>query len=109
MLYKNCLPPIDFGLSAANLVLKLLAEQKLAQVNIKYIINSGMELLNNAINVYLQEAIRLIVERKFDPMLSLSSLLDCKATPFAKLAVTSLHKTNILLSSLVSSDYIFAY
>jgi hypothetical protein len=73
------------GLSSANFVLKLLAEQKLTQVNIQYIMTAGTELLNNAIKANLQEAIRLIVENKFDPMSALSSLLDCKETPFAQL------------------------
>jgi hypothetical protein len=96
------------GLSAANFVLKLLAEQKLTQVNIQYIMNAGTELLNKAINANLQEAIRLIVERKLDPMSALSSLLDCKATPFAQLSNQST-QNKYLLRTLVSSDYLFAY
>ncbi len=86
-------PTIDLGLSAANFVLKLLAEQKLTQVNIQYIMTAGTELLNNAIKANLQEAVRLIVENKLDPMSALSSLLDCKATPFAQLNHQSLSHT----------------
>jgi hypothetical protein len=46
-------------------------------------------LLHKAINTNLQEAIRLIVESKLDSMSALSSLLDCKATPFAQLSSQS--------------------
>ncbi len=78
-------PPIDLGSLAADFILKLLAEQKLPLVNIKYVMDAGTQLANNAVNNKLQEAIRLIVNNNLDPLSALSSILLCKETPFAQL------------------------
>ncbi|EFX61764.1 hypothetical protein DAPPUDRAFT_338203 [Daphnia pulex] len=75
-------PPNDLGLIAGDFVLNLLAEQKMTQVNIKYVMDVGTNLLNEAVNRKLQEAFHLILENNFDPMSALSSLLDCKDKPF---------------------------
>jgi hypothetical protein len=80
-------PPIDLGLSAANFFRKLLAQQKLTQLNIEYIMNNGTKLLNKAIHANKQDAIRLIVESKLVPMSAVSSILDCKATPFSQFTI----------------------
>ncbi|KAK4007160.1 hypothetical protein OUZ56_012322 [Daphnia magna] len=58
-------PPIDLGTLAADFILKLLTEQKLTQVNIKYVMNAGRQLVNNSVNNKLQEDIRLITFKVF--------------------------------------------
>lgn len=70
---------------AGDFVLNLLAEQKMTQVNIKYIMDEGTDLLNEAVNRKLQEALHLILEKNLDLISALSSLLDCKDKPFEKL------------------------
>lgn len=62
-----------------------MAEQKMTQVNIKYIMDEGTDLLNEAVNRKLQEALHLILEKNLDLISALSSLLDCKDKPFEKL------------------------
>lgn len=86
-------PPNDLRLLAGDFVLNLLAEQKMTQVNIKYIMDEGTNLLNlifililnEAVNRKLKEALHLILENNLDPISALSSLLDCKDKPFEKL------------------------
>jgi len=78
-------PPNDLGLLAGDFVLNLLAEQKMTQVNIKYVMDVGTNLLNEAVNRKLQEAFHLILEKNMDPRSALSSLLNCKDKPFEEL------------------------
>ena len=49
-------PPNDLSLLAGDFVLNLLAEQKMTQVNIKYVMDVGTKLVNEAVNRKLQEA-----------------------------------------------------
>jgi hypothetical protein len=93
-------PPNDLRLLAGDFVLNLLAEQKMTQVNIKYIMDEGTNLLNlilililnEAVNRKLQEALHLILENNLDPISALSSLLDCKDKPLEKLKHQSTQK-----------------
>ncbi len=84
-------PPNDLRLLAGDFVLNLLAEQKMTQVNIKYIMDEGTNLLNlililnEAVNRKLQQALHLILENNLNPISALSSFLDCKDKPFEKL------------------------
>ena len=67
---------------AGDFVLNILAaEQKMTQVNIKYVIDVGTKLVNEAVNRKLKEALHLILENNLDPRSALSSLSDCQDKP----------------------------
>ena len=78
-------PPNDLSLLAGDFVLNILAEQKMTQVNIKYVMDVGTKLVNEAVNRKLKEALHLVLEKNLDPRSALSSLLDCQDKPFEKL------------------------
>lgn len=78
-------PTNDLSLLAGDFVLNLLAEQKMTQVNIKYVMDVATKLVNEAVNRKLKEALHLILENNLDPSSALSSLLDCQDKPFEKL------------------------
>lgn len=63
---SNYHPLIDLVLLSADFILKLPADQRLTKVTIKYILDVGTKLLNEAVNEKLQEAIWLGLENNLN-------------------------------------------